>query len=195
MRHPASMTPAERADYRASFVGDRGGVQQFDVEGATYYLSEGSGFFFAIAFVGKAIKPAFNYRFRTEARRAEYVADWLAGLKAKADSKKARAQERKAAKHCLLKGSILYSSWGYEQTNIDWYEVVAVVSDKMVEIREIDFDRVDVADMVHRNTPLAGQYIGPAMRKRADENGSIKLTSFSSARLWDGTPKQSTSYA
>jgi hypothetical protein len=194
MRHPASMTSEERANYRGHFVSKREGVRQIDVEGATYYLSEGNGFFYAIAFVGKAIKPAFNYRFRTEARRAEYVADWLDGLKAKAESKKVRATARKEAKHGLLKGTILYSSWGYEQTNIDWYECVAVVSDKMVEIREIRSDRVDVADMVHRNTPCPGQYIGPVMRKRASEYG-IRITSFSHARPWDGLPKQSTSYA
>lgn len=194
MLHPASMTAEERANYRDNFVGKREGVRQIEAEGATYYLSEGNGFFYAIAFVGKAIKPAFNYRFRTETHRAQYVGDWLAGLKAKAESKKARDTARKEAKHGLLKGTILYSSWGYEQSNIDWYEVVSVISDKMVEIREISFDRVDLGDMVHKNTPCPGKYIGPVMRKRANEHG-IRITSFSSARPWDGRPKQSTSYA
>ena len=46
--------------------------------------------------------------------------------------------ERKALRHDLKAGTILYAASGYDQTNIDFYEVVMVISPKTVEVREIE---------------------------------------------------------
>ena len=38
--------------------------------------------------------------------------------------------------HSLREGNILYSSWGYDQTNVDFYQVVRITPKKVV-LREL----------------------------------------------------------
>jgi len=92
----------------------------------------------------------------------------------------------------LKVGDILYSSWGYDQTNVDFYQVTARLK-QMVVIREIE-SRAGSGSQVF---PVPNKFIGEPMRKRIGLNnfdGSVylKLTSYSSARLWDGKPKYQT---
>ena len=49
------------------------------------------------------------------------------------------AQEKAAAafRESLRVGDILYSSWGWEQTNIDFYQVIAIRG-SAVDLRQLD---------------------------------------------------------
>lgn len=40
-------------------------------------------------------------------------------------------------KRCCEVGTIFYTSWGYEQTNVDFYEVIHSTA-KMVTVRELE---------------------------------------------------------
>ncbi|STO91553.1 hypothetical protein [Fluoribacter dumoffii] len=40
-------------------------------------------------------------------------------------------------KHPLQINSILYSSWGYDQTNINFYQVIELVGNATVVLREL----------------------------------------------------------
>jgi len=94
-------------------------------------------------------------------------------------------------------GDILYSSWGYDQTNVDFYEVTAVAN-SMVEIREVASKIVSEKQGTAYVTALPGRFVGPPMKKRVAPSVSetnsyhVKITSFSSASLWDGRPKYQT---
>ena len=46
------------------------------------------------------------------------------------------ATRTKTAPHTLAVGDILYSSWGYSMTIVNWYQVIAVTP-KMVTVAEI----------------------------------------------------------
>jgi hypothetical protein len=148
---------------------------------AVVYVSAKNGAFYAIGYRGKAERPAFNYRFRSEARRAAYVAEFFADVAASVKAK----EERKAAKKAALAGpnplqvgDVLRSSWGYDQTNIDYYEVVELVGKRSVKIREIGGEAIETGFMSGISTPKPGSYIGPAVVKRVDENGSAKVRNF-----------------
>lgn len=39
--------------------------------------------------------------------------------------------------YCLVVGDVLFLSWGYEQINVDYYQVMWVVGYWLVEIRKI----------------------------------------------------------
>lgn len=54
--------------------------------------------------------------------------------------KKAIAEAKANMKNPFKVGQIFYDSWGYEQTNIDFYQVIEV-KPKSVVIREIKGDR------------------------------------------------------
>ena len=111
-------------------------------------------------------------------------------------------------------GDILYSSWGYDQTNIEFFKVVRV-SEFSVWIQEIGKKVVEVTGWAHQNVvPVdspeyqvrnwdkekddwdnVNEYITkthPIQRKKIQAYGDgygVSLNSFSSAWLWDGKPK------
>ena len=95
---------------------------------------------------------------------------------------------------------ILVCSWGYDQTNVDYYEVTGIsASAKSVTLRRVAQGLVSASTGADYVAPLAGQYIGEPMRKTLRHynygNGpdcSVSLNSYSSARLWDCRPKYQT---
>ena len=105
-------------------------------------------------------------------------------------------------------GDILYSSWGYDQTNIEFFKVVKVsefsvwiqeVGSKIVEVTGWAHEKVvpsDSSDYQVRNWDVPGEYITktyPIQRKKIQTYGGgyyVTLNSFSHAQLWDGKPKE-----
>lgn len=57
------------------------------------------------------------------------------GTKAEATPKTKKAE--KTNKYGVKVGDIFYSSWGYEQTNVDFFQVVALVGECSVRVREV----------------------------------------------------------
>lgn len=86
----------------------------------------------AVVYCGKQSKPMLHCRFRDGAGRNDAVRRCF---KARQDTFEAKAKHA-AEGHALRVGDILRSLWGYEQTNVDFYEVVAV-SGSMVTLREL----------------------------------------------------------
>lgn len=90
-------------------------------------------------------------------------------------------------------GDILYSSWGYDQTNIDFYEVRKVTG-SMVVLQKLEKRVVrDLGPQVYV-VPVPGQYgqAAPLRRKfgpswRGDVY-TVSINSYASASLWDGVP-------
>lgn len=94
-------------------------------------------------------------------------------------------------------GDIFYSSWGYDQTNIDFYEVVGLTG-ASVKIRPIDKQTVGnpYAPQV-QVVPIPGAYIGDVVMTKRIKDGyqgrpAISISSYQGAWLWDGTPKYQT---
>ncbi len=150
---------------------------------AVAYLSGGGAARpFAVAYIGNSGKPAWSYSFKDEARRAAYVSSWLASMEASKKARDARVAERKAklAKpHGLKVGDVLSGSWGYDQTNVEFWEVTKLVGKRMVEIRELACESVETGYMQGNAVPLPGNYTAKeARRLMVNENDSVKLFSF-----------------
>ena len=92
---------------------------------------------------------------------------------------------KKAWKHNLKIGDIFRASWGYDQTNIDYYEVIKLVGKTMVEVCEIEQDREYTGDMQGRCIPLAGHYLNKKPKrfkvKNYDNKPYISVYSFANA--------------
>ena len=99
-------------------------------------------------------------------------------------------------KHSLQIGSILYSSWGYEQTNIDFYEVTKLIGKCTIEIREIAQTREthNYNCLSGKTRPIASKYVDQPMKKRVNEYNRIKISSFQSASIWGGEELYYSSY-
>lgn len=149
---------------------------------AVAYLGSVAGRPLAVGFYGKADKPAFNYSFRSTERRDQYVANWLRSMDGVAASKAARVAARAAkmaAPMGLKVGDVLYGSWGYDQTNVEFWQVVKIVGKRMVEIRELCTESVETGFMSGNAVPLQDQFTSKQpLRKKVDENDCVKLYDF-----------------
>jgi hypothetical protein len=106
-------------------------------------------------------------------------------------------------------GAILYSSWGYDQTNVDFYRVAKRTADwvtleKIAKIEHSDDTEENPATFTGRVVPADPiKPIGEPLRRKIIHAGKPKeagdaiarLTSYSYAYLWDGKPKRVSSYA
>lgn len=90
----------------------------------------------AIAFHGKADRPDWQFRFRSVEARAQKIAEHFATIQRREAATKHRRGERTSYTHSLRIGDILHYSWGYDQTNCNFYQVTATTA-HTVTIREI----------------------------------------------------------
>lgn len=140
----------------------------------------------AIGYAGRRNKPDFNYRFRDAARMDEYIAEFVVDVIARAKIKENRRAERQAAvRNAVVNvGDIFRASWGYDQTNIDYYEVVAVRG-QMIDVREIGQQREGNGYMDQGVcVPVPGAFRGDVMRKRIQcygDNPCFRIASYANA--------------
>lgn len=92
-------------------------------------------------------------------------------------------------------GNILSCSWGFEQTNVDFYKVISV-SGSFVTVIQLMSETVESKpDYTGLVMPLVDCEIGAKIRRKINSRGDIKMTDYSWAKLWDGKPEHITSYA
>lgn len=83
-------------------------------------------------------------------------------------------------------GDVFVSSWGYEQTNVNFYQVVSLHGTKTVTVREITAKSRAVQSMAGYTKPLINNFVGDPIRRQIKETGSkpsIKIADFEYARL------------
>jgi len=160
-----------------------------------YPIRRGDGW--AVMAYGGGRKDAdFHYAYRTETQAREKAASYLKNQEGHNAYKEERKAEQKAFKTSLQVGDVLYSSWGYDQTNIDWYQVVEVKpSGKSVVIRRIAGDTIENGFMSGYTTPCPDHFVGEEQLKRVQVGDTLTITSYASAWKWDGKPKYCSWYA
>lgn len=162
------------------------GATRTETEHGTVYTYMSGARFAALVYAGKARKPTFHYAFRTGEARDKYIAEWADGCAKRADMMARRKAERDTFAHSLKVGDMLKTCWGYDQTNVEFFEVVAVAG-KHVVVREVE--QVVESDgpfsMTGRCAPLPGAYIGEPIRKKVLPGNTIKFESYRYASLCD----------
>ena len=92
-------------------------------------------------------------------------------------------------------GTIHVASWGYDQTNVDFYEVTSSTA-KTVALRPISQHRsAEVSFMSEHVTPKLGEYTGGAFRRKVHPGGAVINNSCSNAYPWDGRQMTQSHYA
>lgn len=163
---------------------------------AVCYLFERNGHLCAVGFSGRRNKPDFRYRYGNEEQRERDVSNHLEKIRQQEQVKEAQRQARAAFSHTLKTGDILYSSWGYDQTNIDYYEVVRVKSKKTVVLRQLNKTTTETGFMSGETLPNRGKYLGKALVKRVSEGNKVKIEKYcGTASVWDGKAKSCSWYA
>lgn len=76
-----------------------------------------------IAYGGKRTHSDFHYSYKTIEAAHEKIETWFSNLQAHVEAVQKRRTES-FAPHAFKIGDIVTNSWGYDQTNVDWYRVV-----------------------------------------------------------------------
>lgn len=140
-----------------------------------------------------------GYFFATDARREEWIKEKMTNIKSRIDyNEKSKAAKKEAVSgHTFKVGDILYQSWGYDQTNIDFFQVVEVLP-KSVKIRPICQNMVEGSGgfMSEYVTPDTNNFTGEAVTRPVKvwlRDGTNPYYSVSNGRhslsLYDGREK------
>jgi hypothetical protein len=98
---------------------------------------------------------------------------------------------------------ILVSSWGYDQTNVDFYKVLKLSpSGKSVTIQRINEHITENGFMCGMSVPAiphtVSRHNGKPVTKRVNLTNCgyyVSISSYSNAYLWDGKPERCSWYA
>lgn len=109
-----------------------------------------------------------HFRFATEDRRKEWITEKMTNIKANIESTENYRKEKKEAisGHTFKVGEVLYQSWGYDQTNIDFYQIVSI-GEKSVKVRSISQKMVNGTEgfMCENVTPDIDNFTGEVETK------------------------------
>lgn len=142
---------------------------------------------YGLCFVGRAVKPTWNYRFKNAEQRQAEVARTFKDVGDRAERKAKIKADRIAASanHGVKVGDIFRSSWGYDQTNIDYYQVIAV-SGKTATVCAIGSLSEADGYLQGNCVPAPNSFIGKPFKKLIQKysetsEAHFKINSFSSA--------------
>lgn len=134
----------------------------------------------------------FHTYFRSVDRMFEFCDKHLADLEAKRIYKAKRAAEKKEriemARNSVIVDDIFVCSWGYEQTQVDAYQVVEKIGNATVVLRPIACRTVEGSEGrdCQNVVPVYNAFTSEeTITKRIGEYG-ITMNSYSSAYQWDG---------
>ncbi|GMV18006.1 MAG: hypothetical protein AMXMBFR56_62300 [Polyangiaceae bacterium] len=147
--------------------------------------------YYGIAFAGKAGKPLWYHQFANAASRLDMIKRSIASRKSHIEYIDKRLAKRREFRHTLKVGDVLYTSGGYDETHVDFYEVTTV-KDKSVTIckigKSLHHSSGGSADYV---VAVPGKCIGKPMTKRVGGDNEVKID-YHWAHPWDGKPKYET---
>ncbi|QED72588.1 hypothetical protein FTV92_26515 (plasmid) [Escherichia coli] len=70
-------------------------------------------------------------------------------------------------------GDVFVSSWGYEQTNVNFYQVISVHGKKTVTVREVRASVLLTRSMSGYKTPLLNDFCGEPLKRRVRDCYSV----------------------
>jgi len=156
----------------------------------------------AVCYGGKRSKADYHYSYPTEEARDKRVQETLDAYAASAARKKAAREAKKNQPNPFKVGDVLVCSWGYDQTNVDFY-VVQRTTKSMVEMVKCGSKSVQAhGPMSDAVVPDPEKTFGNPLKKRVQgymDGGEFRayvtMNSFSSARKWEGRPSYRSWYA
>lgn len=145
-------------------------------------------------FIGKSAKATDNYFYPSEDKREAAISKLLVRELAHAEWKKSRSEERKAFIPTAKKGDIFVSSWGYEQTQVDFY-LLQKMKGKTGTFVKIGAETVKgsncTSGLADNVMPLKDIVLGEPFKKlilAVGKTEHIRLKSYEYCHKWNGSP-------
>lgn len=180
---------------KTRYIPENAEAREFPAAAVVAYCYESQRGPALIAYKGRQSKPARFYAFQSVEARDKALADYVAERTREEDAKR----ERRNTPHGLQAGDIVYCSWGYEQTNVTFYEVVRVVSARSAAVREIEAEKVESGgSMSGKATPRPGVFAPKSVEVTRRATGWERLGAGKEWRgelaKWDGKPCHYSTY-
>ena len=160
----------------------------------SFTAEDGNQTTYVVAFQAKRQKPDHNYRFPKGPKAAErWIKEYFAGVQANEQAKADYKARQEAEADQVEVGGIYYTSWGYDQTNVDFYQVVGRTAKTVQYIglgKTVQDTDCPAADKVVAATAIKGKEVHTA---KINGNG-WRIGTFRFAFPWDGKPKHQTAW-
>jgi hypothetical protein len=170
-------------------------------EKAVCYIIEQNGKALVQFFVGKQSKPSKYLAYRDLNSATKAIEAFYQNMLDVIEYKERQKQEQKQAKinakanFAGVPGSVFVASWGYEQTNVDAYQMTRRINNQTIEVVEIGFESIPreglspMAENV-RPIPISAEVAAtkPKLLARIAAENRIQVTgknSSGNADLWD----------
>ena len=159
----------------------------------------------AYGYVGKSKKTKWACRFQSKENMDEYIDTFfkkqeeLRKFKEEEKNRRKVLKEKKAEN--IKVGDILTGSWGWEQTNVEAYQVIDKPAKFTVVLREINVESVKDSTLSHGMAdhvlPVKDSFVkgSEPIKKRIGNYGNIKINSIISLSKWDGRKMYRSWYA
>jgi len=179
-----------RDDHKDAYIKES---EDGQVVGVCY--SPSAGLWKYMIWVGRANKPKFvdyfsEYGLGSDAKKKctdAFEKLYFRALRAweeRVELNRRKREERQNFKHSIQLGDIFYTSWGYDQTNVDFYKVVGVLA-KSVEVVGIGSKIVDSDRGVDYVVPDV-RSVGRKKFRCLVRVGNTFRVDGQHARKWDG---------
>lgn len=180
----------------ARFIPENAETREFPAAALVAYLYESKKGPALVAYKGRQSKPCRFIAFADDERRQTYLVE-LVNTETEAEIWK---RARRETAHGLSVGDILFSSWGYDQTNVDFYEVVRVPSARFAVVRQIKQETTENSSSMSGVTvPKPGEFVSTAKESIRSAAGWHCLNggnlTMGSLQKWDCKPKFVSWYA
>ena len=170
------------------------------VENYTVYEYENNGKYLAVGYKNR--KQLFHYRYMSAAQRESSINEKVEYYKKEAQWEKERLEktvkEFEAFNAELKEGTVVAYSWGWEQTNYQFYQVVGRKGKSTVILRELNVERgPEDGFMTALVTPKVGSFRNENLveRRLNQKYGSYLKMEHGVAKIWEGKSERITWYA
>lgn len=165
------------------------GAELTEYEGCSFitYINE-KGLNTLAYFGPKSQKPQGHIAFRTIEKMINYMVRVANNIDSRIKEKKQRAEKAKEAAAAMKVGDVLNTSWGYEQTNVEFYQIIEKKG-MTVTLQELGHSLAkDNGNMSEDVIPNFHNKIGEPFKKRVSSGGYVKINSSAYASQWNGRP-------
>jgi len=161
----------------------------------------------AIMYIGKSNKPKFNYRFKTINILNTYVDTAITNFMTFHNDKVQRKENQKELQKTfdiskfLKVGAIIQNTWGYEQTNQEFYQVTEIKGKTTIHAKELKKIYEETGFMSGKCIPLIDHFLdrGNEYNLRTKASGDsftiCNPKSFYYFHVWNGTEQYESHYA
>jgi hypothetical protein len=171
-------------------------------EGSELYWKPAQPNLYYVAFYGKQQKPYENILIKVDDfekaldKLAAMTRTWQENVNRRLEVMAERKTRTNIGVVKICVGTIMYGSWGYDQTNVEFWEITELnPTGKSCTIKKLNMLRTETHSMQGKAIPIEHSYTGETLTNKRIQEDHIKIENYNHLQIWDGHPKFWSSYA